>query len=87
PDLNSQRSAIVKRRSAVQWADRIGKPVLIIHGAKDSEVSVTQSLDMARQLSALGKPFQLLVVEGEGHTIAGRAVDRDAWAMDWFARH
>ena len=87
PDLKSQRSAIVKRRSAVQWADRIGKPVLIIHGAKDSEVSVTQSLDMARQLSALGKHFQLLVVEGEGHTIAGRAADRDAWAMDWFARH
>ena len=87
PELSSQRSEIVVRRSAQRWADRIGKPILLIHGAKDDDVPVAHSLDMAKKLAELDKPFQLLVVEGEGHTIRGRPADRDSWVVDWFARH
>ena len=86
PELAEQRAQIVERRSAVRWADRISRPVLIIHGGED-QLPVTQSLDLARELSEAGKPYQLLVVEGQGHTIRGRAAERDSWATDWFARH
>jgi len=87
PDLETNRAAIAQRRSAVLWADRITRPVLIIHGAKDPQVPVAQSLDLAHKLTALDKPYQLLVVEGQGHTISGRLAERDAWVLDWFARH
>ena len=87
PELDEQRSAIVTRRSAVRWADKISRPLLIVHGAQDGAVPVKQSLDLAAKLSAAGKPYQLLVVAGEGHVIAGRPADRDTWVLDWFARY
>ena len=87
PDLDSNRAAIVERRSALRWPERITKPLLLIHGAEDGAVPATHAIDLARKLSELDKPFQLLVVEGEGHTIGGRPADRDAWVTDWFARH
>jgi dipeptidyl aminopeptidase/acylaminoacyl peptidase len=86
PELDRNRAAIVERRSAQRWPEKIGVPVLMIHGAKD-KLPVTQSLRMAEKMSALGKPYQLMVIEGEGHTISGRTADRDAWVVDWFRRH
>lgn len=86
PELDKDRAAIVQRRSAQKWPEMINVPVLMIHGANDS-LPVTQSLGMAEKLSALGKPYQLMVIDGEGHTISGRTTDRDAWVIDWFRRH
>jgi len=87
PDLATQRAAIVERRSAQAWPERLGAPVLILHGAQDQRVPVTHALQLATKLSAAGKPYQLKVVEGEGHTLSGRAADRDSWVVDWFRRH
>jgi dipeptidyl aminopeptidase/acylaminoacyl peptidase len=87
PGLATHRAEIVRRRSAIQWPDKIAAPILIIHGARDTQVSPAQSLDMARKLVELGKPVQLILVDGEGHTISGRPADRDSWVVDWFRRH
>ena len=35
PDIERNRDAIVERRSAIRWADRIRTPVLIMHGTAD----------------------------------------------------
>lgn len=78
PDLAQHRAAIVSRRSAVQWAPKISSPVLIIHGARDSSVPPAQSLEMTKQLLDADKPLQLMIVENEGHTIDGRAAERDS---------
>ena len=87
PDLADNRKQIVSRRSALQWPEKIGVPVLIVHGALDTDVPPGQSLEMAGKLLELGKPVQLMIVENQGHTIDGRAADRDAWVTDWFSRH
>ena len=87
PDLAAHRAEIVARRSAVRWPDKINVPILIIHGARDTEVPPAQSLAITDALLKLGKPVQLMIVENEGHTIDGRAADRDAWVVDWFRRH
>ena len=86
PELDRDRAAIVERRSAQRWADKVNVPILIIHGAQD-RLPVTQSLGMAAKLSAAGKRYQLMVIDGEGHTISGRTTGRDAWVVDWFQRH
>ena len=87
PDLEVRKEEIVARRSAQRWPERISAPIFILHGGDDRLVPVEHALDMAKSLSAAGKSYRLLVVEGEGHTISGRAGERDARVADWFARH
>jgi dipeptidyl aminopeptidase/acylaminoacyl peptidase len=86
PDLEQNRDAIVARRSAIRWADRIRSPVLIMHGTADEDIPVEQSQRMAAELSRLGTTHRLLLFEGQQHRIGGRGADRDAGAIEWFRR-
>lgn len=52
-----------RRRSPVAFADRIDRPVLLLHGDSDRVVPVDQSRALARQL----RHVDLHVYEGEGH--------------------
>lgn len=87
PDLDEKnRDAIIERRSAIRWADRIRTPVLIMHGSADQDISVEHSQRIAAELSRLGSTHRLLLFEGEQHRIGGRGADRDAAAIEWFRR-
>jgi dipeptidyl aminopeptidase/acylaminoacyl peptidase len=86
PDIEQNREAIVARRSAIRWADRILKPVLIMHGTADEDVPFEQSQLMAAELNRLGRTHRLLLFEGQQHRIGGRGADRDAAAIEWFRR-
>lgn len=79
-------AAIVERRSAIRWADRIRTPVLIMHGTADQDIAVEQSQRMAAELRRLGRRHRLLLFEGQPHRIGGRGADRDAAAIEWFRR-
>jgi len=86
PDLEQNRDAIVERRSAIRWADRIRTPVLIMHGTADQDMPIEHSQRMAAELNRLGRTHRLLLFEGQQHRIGGRGVDRDAAAIEWFRR-
>lgn len=87
PGLNERnRDAIIERRSAIRWADRIRTPVLIMHGTADQDIPVEHSQRMAAELSRLGKMHRLLLFEGQQHRIGGGGADRDAAAIEWFQR-
>jgi dipeptidyl aminopeptidase/acylaminoacyl peptidase len=86
PDFAHNRGAIVARRSAIEWADRIRTPVLIMHGTEDKDVPVEQSQRLAAKLTQLGRTHRLLLFEGQLHRIGGRGADRDAAAIEWFGR-
>lgn len=86
PDLATNRAAIVLRRSAIRWPEKINVPILIIHGAEDHEVPPQQSLRMTDELLRLKKPVQLVVVDGADHVISNDPAGRDEWVLDWFAR-
>jgi dipeptidyl aminopeptidase/acylaminoacyl peptidase len=86
PDLERNRAAIVERRSAIRWADRIRAPVLIMHGTADEDIPVDQSQRMATELERLGRAHRLLLFEGQQHRIGGRGAERDAAAIEWFGR-
>ena len=87
PELAEHRLEIVRRRSAIQWPDRIRVPVLILHGAEDSLVAPDQSRRLAARLAALRRPHELRIVDGARHILSERAAERDAWVADWFSRH
>lgn len=86
PDLERNRDAIVERRSAIRWAERIRTPVLIMHGTADEDIPVDQSQKMDAELTRLGAAHRLLLFEGEQHRIGGRGGERDAAAIEWFRR-
>ena len=75
PDFAQNREAIVERRSAIRWADRILTPVLIMHGTADADGPVEQSQRLAAELNRLGRTHRLLLFEQQLHRIGGRGVE------------
>lgn len=86
PDLDSRREAIIERRSAIRWADRIDRPVLIMHGTADEDMAIEHSRRMDAELTRLGKEHRYREFEGEQHRIGGRGAERDAEVVAWFRR-
>ena len=86
PDLDQNGAAIIERRSAIRWADRLNTPVLIMHGGADEDIPLEQSKRMDAELTRLGKIHALIVFEGQRHKIGGRGGERDAAALAWFRR-
>lgn len=86
PRFAEEREAILERRSAVRWANRISVPLLVMHGADDSTVPPQQALDLASKLEAAGRDYQLVVWAGARHTLAEVEERRDAESIAWFRR-
>jgi dipeptidyl aminopeptidase/acylaminoacyl peptidase len=86
-DWEEHKSAIVQRRSALRWADRLDVPLLLMHGGADPQISPSQTLRLAMRLQELGRPYELVVYQGDGHILKENQLDRDARAIRWFRKH
>ncbi len=53
--------------SPSRFADKVGGPVLLMHGAQDTQIGPEQSKVMADALKAAGKPYEHVVVPDEAH--------------------
>jgi dipeptidyl-peptidase-4 len=87
PNYETGRAAIIERRSAVLWADRITAPLLIMHGGADASVNPAHALQLALALQRSGKPFELAIVAGARHVLEPFEAERDERAVRWFRRH
>ena len=67
---------------------RLTSPVLFVHGDRDTNVPVAESVQVHQALQALGAPTDLLLLPGEGHTIVGRdqLVELSERIVAWFYR-
>jgi dipeptidyl aminopeptidase/acylaminoacyl peptidase len=78
----------LKTLSAVEWPERIGVPLLLLHGGADGVLDAgSQSLAFARALQDRKKPYSVVVYEGDTHGLTFNAADRDQRILEWFARH
>ena len=50
-------------------ADKVKTPLLLLHGTADTNVPPGESIQMFTALKLLGKPVELVLVEGENHAI------------------
>jgi dipeptidyl aminopeptidase/acylaminoacyl peptidase len=68
--------------------ERLASPVLFVHGDRDTNVPVAESVQAHQALQALGAPSDLLLLPGEGHTIVGREhlVELGVRVAAWFDR-
>jgi dipeptidyl aminopeptidase/acylaminoacyl peptidase len=77
------------RLSPISFAHQVKTPTLILHGADDARVPVSQGRYFARALQHLGVPFELVVYPREGHAISERNHQIDllnrtrAWLQRW----
>jgi len=87
PDFESQKKAIIERRSAVRWADKLNTPLLLMHGGADKSVDPAQTLALAGLLQKSGKSYELIIFNGDNHTLSRNQIERDARAVAWFKKH
>lgn len=86
PDYEHRAGEEYRARSAVDWADEINVPVLILHSRTDRMVPVSQALRMAEALQEKGKVYALHIYERDGHPLPRNRDDRDRMIIDWFNR-
>jgi dipeptidyl aminopeptidase/acylaminoacyl peptidase len=68
--------------------ERLTAPVLLVHGDRDTNVPVAESVQAHQALQARGATSDLLLLPGEGHTIVGRdhLVELGERIAAWFDR-
>lgn len=70
-------------------ADKINTPILLLHGNKDTNVPIGESIQLYNALKIQNKEVEFIEVDGENHTIVGDLDKQILWhnsIMAWFAR-
>ena len=76
--LDTDRDFLIEA-SPMTHVDRIRAPLMLIHGANDPRVPVSEARQLHASLVARGVDSELLVYEDEGHGLAKRANRLDAF--------
>ena len=58
-----------------------------MHGGADKSVDPVQTLALAGLLQKSGKSYELIIFNGDNHTLSRNQIDRDARAVAWFKKH
>lgn len=87
PQSDSARAAMERDRSALAWPERLGAPLLLLHGDADSVVPVESSRRLAALLAGLGRPHELVIYPGGDHNLTGHGDDVRRRVLAWFRRH
>ena len=80
--------AVLEAASPLPIIDRIRAPLLVIHGANDPRVPLSEAEQVVAAVRGNGIECQLLVYPDEGHGLAKRANQLDAYpqALEFLAR-
>ncbi len=83
-----QNPDIYNVSAPIQHMDKLVRPLLVLHGTNDRNVSFADSLKLFDVLIKLGKPFESQIYPGEIHFFRRDHVLRDAWkrAEEFFDR-
>lgn len=82
-------SDLYVKQSPIYNVDKIHTPILFLHGTKDNNVPINNSIQMFTALKLLGRETALVCVEGEDHGIA-EYNKRTAWLktqLAWFQKY
>lgn len=69
-------------------ADKVKTPLLLLHGSADTNVPPGESIQMFTALKLLGKPVELVLVEGENHIITDfeKRIEFNHTIYAWFEK-
>ncbi|MBA2562650.1 MAG: prolyl oligopeptidase family serine peptidase [Chitinophagaceae bacterium] len=87
-DYKENKEKIFERRSAVNWAEKLNTPLLIMNGNNDPQVKPLHSLYLAERMQVAGKKYQLIIFDGGNHILSGmHTEERDRQIIKWFKKH
>ncbi|RZU49262.1 dipeptidyl aminopeptidase/acylaminoacyl peptidase [Krasilnikovia cinnamomea] len=80
---------LLRDLSPITRIDRLRAPLLVVHGANDSNVPVIESEQVVAALAERGVPHHYLLFPGEGHELLHRAARAEYLRVttDWLAKH
>ncbi len=80
------RNDIYIDQSPLFSADKINTPLLLLHGSVDTNVPLGESLQLWVGLKILGKPVEMIQIEGENHHILAysKRIEWHNTIMAWF---
>ncbi len=80
------RRDIYVDQSPLFSADKVNTPLLLLHGSKDTNVPLGESLQLWVGLKILGKPVEMVQIEGEDHHILtySKRIEWHNSIMAWF---
>jgi dipeptidyl aminopeptidase/acylaminoacyl peptidase len=86
--LDTDRDFLIAA-SPITRADDIRAPLMLVHGANDPRVPVSEARQLHALLQARGVDSELLIYDDEGHGLAKRVNRLDAYPrmFDFFCRH
>lgn len=88
PDYADKKDSILQTRSALSWTEEMEAPILIMNGQADPQVVPRHALNMAAELSGLGKEYELIIMEGGNHILSGKHTERrDQEVLRWFKKY
>ncbi|MET0248099.1 MAG: S9 family peptidase [Sphingobium sp.] len=64
---------------ALEEADRIRDPLLLIHGMSDDNVVFDNSTALVARMQAAAVPFEMMVYPGQTHRVAGPGISVHLW--------
>lgn len=82
------RKDIYVDQSPLFSADKVRTPLLLLHGTADTNVPPGESIQFYTALKLLGRPVELVQVEGQDHTIMeyGKRIRWTKTILAWFDR-
>jgi dipeptidyl aminopeptidase/acylaminoacyl peptidase len=87
PDYAQRHAEINTKRSAILWADELRTPLLLMHGAADTQVPAMQTLELAEALDRLKRQYSVVIYADDNAGASHNRLDRDARAIAWFRAH
>ncbi len=80
---------LLRRLSPIHRLDRVAAPVLVLHGANDTNVPVVEAEQVVEGLRGRGVPVEYILFPDEGHGFvkAPNRVRAAIAIVNWFARH
>jgi dipeptidyl aminopeptidase/acylaminoacyl peptidase len=88
-DVNSEVENI--KRSPLKWNDTkiktISTPILLLHGTKDTQVNVLDSLEMAIRLQKNNIPFEMHILMDDDHRLRKNKLKVESIMKKWFAKY
>lgn len=84
-----ENPADFNRAAPVKHMDKLGRPLMVMHGTNDTNVTFRESLTLIDTLLKLGKNFEMAFYPGEIHFFRRAHVLHDAWRRveAFFDRH
>ncbi|WP_291871274.1 prolyl oligopeptidase family serine peptidase [Maribacter sp.] len=89
PNYYTNKETELKKRSAVQWANKFSKnvPILMLHGNSDWRVKPEQSLHLALKFEENRIPYRLIMFEGEDHGISEHKKEVNEQVIKWLDKY